>query len=250
MLERLKAFVEKHPIGVSVGAAGIAAAYFYLHSSNSGDSGLSSADYAASQQSDVAAATALQQTQLQANQAALQSNNQTAVANNQITGQEVIAQLQSQDTLANISATATTQQNADILSAQTTQAVSALQAQVAENQTAAQVATAQINANAYVNIADAPYQSADYIAALNEKFAETGAATTIASLTAQLGQSQSYATQLSAYYTGELQTITDYSNQHPTSPFGAELPGVTQAYTNANILPTSTSAPTPIHVVF
>lgn len=169
-MSKILDFVKKHPVGVAVGAAGLVGSYILL----SGGSGTATttddtASIANAEAAEVQAGQQYQVAQLQANQAALVSNNQAAVANNQITGDEVIAQLQSQDTLAQTAATATTQQNADTLSAQTTQAVSLLQAQVAENQTAAQVQTATINANAYVSIANAPYQSADYIAGLEEQ---------------------------------------------------------------------------------
>jgi len=172
-------FIKEHPVGMAVGAGGLVLLYFY---SSSGSNSAATTDpntaaYLNAQAAEVQAGQQFQTAQLQANQAALVSNNQAAVANNQITGQEVVAQLQSQDTLAGIGATAATQQNADTLSAQTTQAVSILQAQVAENTLAAQVATAQINAAAYTTIAEAPYQSADYIAAVNANSAPAGPST-------------------------------------------------------------------------
>lgn len=165
MSNRVLDFIKSHPIGVAVGVAAIGGLYVVLHNSGSGGQTTdATAAYDAEQASEVAAGQQFQTAQLQANQAALVSNNQAAVANNQITGAEVIAGLQSQDTLAGISAQSTTQQNADLLSAQTTQAISLLQAQVAENQTAAQVQIDQINANALTTVAIAPYTSATNIA--------------------------------------------------------------------------------------
>ena len=173
--DSVKNFVKEHPVGVSVGAVALVAVYIIYRRNGGSGAAANATDpnaqaYYSAQAAAVQAGSQFQVAQLQANQAALQSNNQAAVANNQVTAQEVIAQLQSQDTLAGIAATAqtnqlniadtaTTQQNADTLSAQTTQAVSLLQAQVAENQTAAQVATTQINATAYVDIASLPYDS-------------------------------------------------------------------------------------------
>lgn len=162
--------IKAHPYATAIGIAVIGGALVLSRSGSASTTtadGVDSTAYNNAQAAEVAAGTQYQVAQIQANQAALQSNNEAAVANNQVSAGVAVAQLQSTDTLAGIAATQAIQTNADTLSAQTTQAVSLLQAQVAENQTAASVATDQINANAYVNIADAPYQSADYIASLN-----------------------------------------------------------------------------------
>lgn len=151
-------FIKTHPYGTALGAAAIVGIYVLY--SNSGSSGgsvdVSGGSYDAAL---VQAGSQLQQQQLAYNAAALQSNNQAQVANNQITAEEVIANLKSVDTLAGISATRDIQLNQDTLSAQTTQAVSILQAQVAESQITAGIQQTQINAKAYVDIASLPYTS-------------------------------------------------------------------------------------------
>lgn len=187
-------FVKNHPIGLAIGAAAVVGGYYLLSAGSGGATGTDNTAFYNAEAASVQAGQQFQTAQLQANQAALVSNNQAAVANNQITAQQVVAALQSQDTLAGISATAATKQNEDTLSAQTTQAVSLLQAQVAENQTAAAVQEAQINANAYVSIATASYQSTDYLAKLQSDANAAGNSATIASLTAQ---NQKYASEVS-----------------------------------------------------
>jgi len=204
-------FVKAHPYGVAIGVAGVGISYIYLKNSGASSAsttvdGSTDPNYA----TDVAAATALQQQQVAANVASLQSNNQ---AQTQIT----VAGYQSADTLAGIQAQQAVQMNADTLSAQTTQAVSTLQAQVAENQTAAAVQESQIQAAAYTQIALAPYNSQDYIANLQFQANEDANA----NAAAQLLNLQ-----------GELTAIQNFANAHPTSPFGEELPGVIANYQN------------------
>jgi len=91
-------FVKAHPYGVAIGVAGVGISYIYLKNSGASSAsttvdGSTDPNYA----TDVAAATALQQQQVAANVASLQSNNQ---AQTQIT----VAGYQSADTLAGIQA--------------------------------------------------------------------------------------------------------------------------------------------------
>lgn len=168
-MSKIADWVKEHPYE-SAGIAAVAVLGFILYTRSASETTSTVTSDSAVTADEVAASSQLQQAQITANQQALASNNSAAVANNQITSNDVIAGLQSQDTLAGISATATTTQQANTLSAQTTQAVSALQAQVAENQTNAQVQQTQINDAAYVDIASLPYDSVtpQLIAAVNQ----------------------------------------------------------------------------------
>lgn len=222
-MSKIIEFLKAHPYGSAIGAAALVGGYILLKS-NSGTASTvdDGSTYVGADAATVVAASQLQLAQVGANQAALQSNNQAAVAEFQVTGQETIAALQSQDTLAGITASQAVQTNADNLSAQTTQAVSALQATVAENQIAAGVQTAQINANAYVSIAEAPYASADYIAGLNAN--SNNAATALA------------VQQIANFAQGEVNSNT---NQGVDSNLYSQIPIIQQLQTQYGQTPIS-----------
>ncbi len=169
MSNRIIEFVKSHPYGTALGVATVLALYVIFGRGQAQTSdGSVNAAYLSSQAAQVQAGQQFQVAQLQANQAALESNNKAAVANNQIDAATIIAQLNSNNTLAGIDATKavnlaqisasnTTAQQGNTLEAQTTQAISLLQAQVAQAQIAAGTKQTEINAKAYVDIASLPY---------------------------------------------------------------------------------------------
>lgn len=175
-------FIKAHPFGVAFSVF-IIGLYFALRSRSapaSADAGNYYQQTSNAQAAEIQAGTQLQAIQLQAQTESNKTNAEANVAMQQIAGQVTIANLQSQVAINNNNQQAAVQTHADDLSAQTTQLVSSLQAQVANAQTTASVTEAQIQATAYttinaqntaaqIAIASAPYQSADYIAMLNEK---------------------------------------------------------------------------------
>lgn len=176
-IEKIKAFVEKHPYAVAGGVFAIGA-YFVLRSRGGAAAG--SDPYAQqldAQASEVQAATQYQALQLQAQAQNASTQAQANVASQQIAGQVTIAGLQAQVADNNNTLTAQTAQQIAALQATTSQQIAALQASVVNNETNAGVEQARINAAAYTTInaqnvqaettiASAPYISADYIAQL------------------------------------------------------------------------------------
>lgn len=229
----IKEFIEKHPYAIAASVMGIGLLYLLL-SSGSSSAATSSGNGLSSD--EVAANTALQEAQLQANQ---QSSQVQASANVAIAGQNTqLAEYQIQAaTTENV--TSSNNNSNEILaqlSAQTSQLIATLQAQVADTTTAAGVATTQINDNALVTVALAPYENlnADEVAQLNANTANiAGLGANVSNLNmvtgAEEGQIQNVIGQSNNNAGVLATTITDLNNYSRQFQGGTILPAVGQS---------------------